>query len=90
MSTPHRVKVSLPEANSRGYEVLVGSGLFASLATVLSRFCPAHRYAVVTDEHEKRILKIRFLFCAFHELLHAVIEVPDGIILRYRLEAIFL
>ena len=35
MSTPHRVKVALPEANSRGYEVLVGAGLFSTLASVV-------------------------------------------------------
>lgn len=59
MSTPHRVRVSLPEANSRGYEVLVGSGLFASLATALSRFCPAHRYAVVTDDRVAELYAVR-------------------------------
>ena len=59
MSTPHRVKVALPEANSRGYEVLVGSGLFGSLATVLSRFCPAHRYAVVTDDRVAELYAVR-------------------------------
>lgn len=59
MSTPHRVKVSLPEANSRGYEVLVGAGLFANLAQVLSRFCPAHRYAVVTDDRVAELYAVR-------------------------------
>ncbi len=59
MSTPHRVKVALPEARSRGYEVLVGSGLFASLASILSRFCPAHRYAVVTDDRVAELYAVR-------------------------------
>lgn len=59
MSTPHRVKVALPEANSRGYEVLVGAGLFTSLATILSRFCPAHRYAVVTDDRVAELYAVR-------------------------------
>ncbi|HEX8395674.1 MAG TPA: 3-dehydroquinate synthase [Longimicrobium sp.] len=59
MSTPHRVRVSLPEGNSRGYEVLVGSGLFASLHTALSRFCPAHRYAVVTDDRVAELYAVR-------------------------------
>ena len=59
MSTPHRVKVALPEANSRGYEVLVGSGLFANLASILSRFCPAHRYAVVTDDRVAELYAVR-------------------------------
>ncbi len=59
MSTPHRVKVALPEANSRGYEVLVGAGLFSSIASVLSRFCPAHRYAVVTDDRVAELYAVR-------------------------------
>jgi 3-dehydroquinate synthase len=66
MSTPHRVRVSLPEGASRGYEVLVGSGLFASLATVLSRFCPAHRYAVVTDDRVGELYAVRL-----SRMLHA-------------------
>jgi len=59
MSTPHRVKVALPEANSRGYEVLVGAGLFSTIASVLSRFCPAHRYAVVTDDRVAELYAVR-------------------------------
>ncbi|HEU0015234.1 MAG TPA: 3-dehydroquinate synthase [Longimicrobium sp.] len=66
MSTPHRVKVSLPEARSRGYEVLVGPGLFASLASILSRFCPAHRYAVVTDDRVAELYAVRL-----SRMLHA-------------------
>ena len=66
MSTPHRVKVSLPEANSRGYEVLVGPGLFNSIASVLSRFCPAHRYAVVTDDRVAELYAVRL-----SRMLHA-------------------
>lgn len=66
MSTPHRVKVALPEANSRGYEVLVGSGLFNSLASILSRFCPAHRYAVVTDDRVAELYAVRL-----SRMLHA-------------------
>ena len=59
MSTPHRVKVALPESNTRGYEVLVGAGLFGNLAQVLSRFCPAHRYAVVTDDRVAELYAVR-------------------------------
>jgi 3-dehydroquinate synthase len=59
MSTPHRVKVSLPEGNSRSYEVLVGLGLFTNIASILSRFCPAHRYAVVTDDHVAELYAVR-------------------------------
>lgn len=66
MSTPHRVKVALPEGASRGYEVLVGAGLFSSLASVLSRFCPAHRYAVVTDDRVAELYAVRL-----SRMLHA-------------------
>jgi 3-dehydroquinate synthase len=66
MSTPHRVKVALPEGASRGYEVLIGPGLFGSLATVLSRFCPAHRYAVVTDDRVAELYAVRL-----SRMLHA-------------------
>jgi 3-dehydroquinate synthase len=66
MSTPHRVKVALPEANSRNYEVLVGAGLFNSLASILSRFCPAHRYAVVTDDRVAELYAVRL-----SRMLHA-------------------
>jgi 3-dehydroquinate synthase len=59
MSTPHRVKVSLPEGNSRSYEVLVGAGLFTNIASILSRFCPAHRYAVVTDDRVAELYAVR-------------------------------
>ena len=37
MSTPHRVKVSLPEGNPRCHQVLVGAGLFTSIASILSK-----------------------------------------------------
>ena len=66
MSTPHRVRVGLPEGASRGYEVLVGAGLFSSIASVLSRFCPAHRYAVVTDDRVAELYAVRL-----SRMLHA-------------------
>lgn len=59
MSTPHRVRVALPEGASRGYEVLVGAGLFCTIASVVSRFCPAHRYAVVTDDRVAELYAVR-------------------------------
>jgi 3-dehydroquinate synthase len=59
MSIKQRIAVSLPERPSQGYEILVGSGLFGSLANVLSRFCPAHRYAVVTDDRVAELYAIR-------------------------------
>jgi len=54
-----RIAVNLPGKQSRGYEILVGSGLFGSIATILSKFCPAHRYAVVTDDHVAELYAIK-------------------------------
>jgi 3-dehydroquinate synthase len=59
MSTKQRIAVNLPGKQSRGYEILVGSGLFGSIATILSKFCPAHRYAVVTDDHVAELYAIK-------------------------------
>ena len=66
MSTPHRVRVGFPEGASRSYEVLVGAGLFSTIASVLSRFCPAHRYAVVTDDRVAELYAVRL-----SRMLHA-------------------
>jgi 3-dehydroquinate synthase len=49
--TAHRIAVTLPESAASGYEILVGGGLFSALPSILSRFCPAPRYAVITDDH---------------------------------------
>jgi 3-dehydroquinate synthase len=59
MSTKHRIRVSLPEAPNTGYEILVGSGLFSSLAGILSKFCAAPRYAVVTDDRVAELYAVR-------------------------------
>jgi 3-dehydroquinate synthase len=59
MSLKQRVAVNLPGRPARGYEILVGSGLFTSIATLLSRFCPAHRYAVVTDDRVAELYAVK-------------------------------
>jgi 3-dehydroquinate synthase len=59
MSTKQRVAVNLPGTESRGYEILVGSGIFGSLANILSKFCPAPRYAVVTDDNVAELYALR-------------------------------
>ena len=59
MSLKERISVTLPERPSRGYEILVGIGLFTSVATILSRFCPAHRYAVVTDDRVAELYAVK-------------------------------
>jgi 3-dehydroquinate synthase len=66
MSTKQRIRVALPERPSQGYEILVGNGLFASLATILSKFCPAHRYAVVTDDRVAGLYAVKL-----SRMLHA-------------------
>ena len=59
MSSKHRIAVNLPERPSQGYEILVGAGTFGSLGTILSRFCPAQRYAVVTDDHVAELYAVK-------------------------------
>jgi 3-dehydroquinate synthase len=59
MSIKQRIAVNFPERPSRGYEILVGAGLFTSIATILSRFCPAHRYAVITDDRVAELYAVR-------------------------------
>ncbi|HEU0055165.1 MAG TPA: 3-dehydroquinate synthase [Longimicrobium sp.] len=66
MSIKQRIAVALPERPSQGYEILVGSGLFSSLGTILSRFCPSHRYAVVTDDRVAELYAVRL-----SRMLHA-------------------
>ena len=59
MSLKQRIAVNLPERPTRGYEILVGSGLFGSMASILSKFCPAHRYAVVTDDRVAELYAVK-------------------------------
>jgi 3-dehydroquinate synthase len=59
MSIKQRIAVTLPERPQRGYEILVGAGLFTSIATILSKFCPAHRYAVVTDDRVAELYAVK-------------------------------
>jgi 3-dehydroquinate synthase len=66
MSIKQRIAVTLPERPQRGYEIMVGAGLFSSVATILSKFCPAHRYAVVTDDRVAELYAVRL-----SRMLHA-------------------
>jgi 3-dehydroquinate synthase len=59
MTAPHRIAVQLADAPAAGYEILVGSGLFAALPSILSRFCPAHRYAVITDDRVAELYALK-------------------------------
>jgi 3-dehydroquinate synthase len=64
MSSKHRIAVNLP--GQPGYEILVGGGMFASVASILSKFCPAPRYAVVTDHRVAELYAVRL-----SRMLHA-------------------
>ncbi len=48
-SLPHRISVPITGPSSV-YEILVGAGLQRTLPEILMRSCPAHRYALITDE----------------------------------------
>ena len=59
MSAKQRIAVNLPARPPQGYEILVGAGTFGSLGTILSRFCPAQRYAVVTDDRVAELYAVK-------------------------------
>lgn len=58
-TAPHRISVCLPQAAGTGYEVLVGGGLFGALPSILSRFCAAQRYAVITDDRVAELYALK-------------------------------
>ncbi|HEX8209454.1 MAG TPA: 3-dehydroquinate synthase [Longimicrobium sp.] len=66
MSIKQRIAVSSSDGSAPGYEVLVGPGIFGSIGTILSRFCPAQRYAVVTDDRVAELYAVRL-----SRMLHA-------------------
>ncbi len=66
MSTKQRIAVSIGEKPAGGYEVLVGPGVFGSIASILSKFCPATRYAVVTDDRVAELYAVKL-----SRMLHA-------------------
>jgi hypothetical protein len=66
MSIKQRIAVSSSEGPASGYEVLVGPGTFGSIGTILSNFCPAQRYAVVTDDRVAELYAVRL-----SRMLHA-------------------
>ncbi len=46
-------------APASGYEILIGSGLLASVPSIVSRCAPAYRYAVITDHHVAELYALR-------------------------------
>ena len=57
--TAHRIAVTLPQGGAAGYEILVGGGLFSALPSILQRFCPAPRYAVITDDRVAELYALK-------------------------------
>ncbi|HEX6924524.1 MAG TPA: 3-dehydroquinate synthase [Longimicrobiaceae bacterium] len=45
-----RVRVDLPEVPERGYDIIIGEGVLSLLPELLRAHCPAHRYAVISDD----------------------------------------
>ena len=45
-----KVSIRFAGAAERGYDVLIGAGLLARLPDALASACPAHRYALLSDE----------------------------------------
>lgn len=45
-----RVSIDFGDATGRGYDVLVGEGLLRGLPRLLEAACPAHRYALISDQ----------------------------------------
>ena len=56
----HRVAVSRRTTAEPSYEILLGAGIWDSLPSILERHCPAHRYAVVTDDRVAALYGVRF------------------------------
>lgn len=44
------VPIRFGEGGRRGYDVLIGEGLLSRLPSVLATTCPAHRYALISDD----------------------------------------
>jgi 3-dehydroquinate synthase len=59
MNALHRVAVQPAEVESGRYEILLGSGIWSSLPTILERHAPAHRYAVIADDRVAELMAVR-------------------------------
>jgi 3-dehydroquinate synthase len=83
MKSMHRIRVAAGESapgvqgggngtgGGGGYEILIGPGLVGSVASILSRCAPAHRYAIITDHHVAELYTTR-LARALHSAGHGV------------------
>lgn len=59
MRTLHRMAVGCGAGSDAAYEILVGEGVWESLPAILQRHCPAHRYAVITDDRVATLYAVR-------------------------------
>ena len=55
MSPSTTVRVSLIEQRDASYDILIGPGLAQQLAEIVTRYCPASAYAVISDSHVGKI-----------------------------------
>lgn len=61
MSRPlYRIPVTVGSP-AGAYEIVVGAGIWSSIAAVVERSCPAHRYAVITDHQVAELYGSRLL-----------------------------
>jgi 3-dehydroquinate synthase len=61
VSAPHRVAVPSGARAEPGYEILIGAGVWEALPQIIERHCPAHRYAVVSDDRVAALYAVRLL-----------------------------
>jgi 3-dehydroquinate synthase len=48
-------------AGNGGYEIVVGSGTWRSLPSLIEKYCLAHRYAIITDHQVAELYGVRLL-----------------------------
>src|SRR5207247_10001116 len=65
------VRVSLTAPPDASYDILIGRGLLGDLPALLSRACPAARYAVIADSHVAELYGERLVGTLHDGTLHA-------------------
>lgn len=70
MKSMNRIRVGTGGTGGGGYEILIGPGLLASVASVVGRVAPAFRYVVVSDHHVAQLYATR-LVRGLHTAGHA-------------------
>src|SRR6266516_4352256 len=73
------VRVSLTAPPDASYDILIGRGLLGDLPALLSRACPAARYAVIADSHVAELYGERLVGTLHDGTLHAdLLSFPAG------------